>query len=1538
MTWRVFNLMGGSMTKRPYTVLIALSLIACNPTSVEPSGSASMGPKAARPPLALSPSDGIALISLPALDIEAMIARDRESVWGPPDSGDLRPIKTSEPREVSIDPMLKGTRESLPDDRTLVRLRIRSPDAKFIALVFSQFTMPPSGVMYLHTPDGREIRGPFTQGSENARGMLWHRKLPGDEVVIDIRVADDEVDEVNLDVSFVSHGHDALLFTEDSPCWPDCPESEWCWPDAACAVRNRFEDVPIPLESGVDVEELLRSVGQLELFNGLCNCTGTLVNNTYGDERMLFLSASHCFRVCMGRPPNPTFGELLDSTEIYWHYDTLSCRDYTVDNLEATGSGDAPTDYVAGPGASLLLEYRHGYDVRDLVLLQLVAPAPAIKSGLYFAGWDIGEGIFYPIVSFHHPYAQAKKMSIERDDVIPDPSHSELIQVDGWDFGKIQHGSSGASVFNESGHIVAGPLSGCPVGCPEPESPPFPTICFPDHWQRIRMATLASSWEGLKEFLDPRGYEHPELAVDSLDGMGGSFDIDTDGDTIGRFVDNCIYDANIGQGDCDGDGKGDVCDDDICVEFCGDGVTPRAGVIPVFYDGVTARWGGSTGGSITATYCAHGAAGEPAVDNEVQFRWCDCNGYVEDPMADPGTDDCSRNNCGRDSPTADYPNHFSHNRWHLTSYAKGPADTSGLPAWPSSCFISEEEDHRYFPSVSCSYDDAWSEWARDWDVGPGGWCTYHCAPWEASYEDPRDPFTGRTTSVLWMWDRELWWASTMVSRPAPPSKQRSTPSETYWGYLWMRPGDPASGGRDLTEANNYHKFWVPTEGRFPWRIPERLPEPFYMVATLAMPPSRLVDPTSHVARTLVHVDEPQMALSAIGPEQAPTAGKFAYPIGLAGPDAAIAGLEIQFMGGRSLEVRDFGYSIGDPAITFANSENDVQSSPVPNTVGFSAARFVRGVAGLQVDLEQRDEGIAVFGGWLASGQASGQLWIGRFGGLDQEGTPFYVWGGVPYSQPWPAPRSDASMVFDEEGERLLLFGGTLSDGSVASDIWALDLEGNEGWSLLDPDFLGLTNPSVVRYRDQVFVTGGRTGHGQVSTKISRFGTGELELEEIADLLDGPGMREDPSIGIGESGAGRVIVFGGRDLNGRGHNDLWEYDLATGNWSVRAGECTGTSCPVWGPQAFIHASDAGRRVGLYGTNEMGSNLFFIIEGYQDRWRGSHELSGPPPSMDCDGNGEVDPDSLRACRTGEQWYAEVSRLTCTEPGSGEMVCGAAEPPEMSVRASWSPAGWERVVDFGPGPDGYSYVLTTMTMVTLNTKDPSAFLSPIDRDRLVKPCHGWCHPVMDRSFGVEVREGWAFVGSMSGVHVFSLEKPWNPEEIGYLPVDGPVRNVVAFGKMLYLASGTSISVVDASDPASLELVDEIPLDERVLFVGVNEAGWKLVALTMRHLVVFDLGINPTAPMEADRIGVAGGAFDAMKVDGPWTYLAGLWPQSVFDDPELGLVRKGPHDLDAWVRGRVLRDEQAERVRWLHNRYEVWVARPPVHPDLPLDHTFGD
>ena len=61
-------------------------------------------------------------------------------------------------------------------------------------------------------------------------------------------------------------------------------------------------------------------------------------------------------------------------------------------------------------------------------------------------------------------------------------------------------------------------------------------------------------------------------------------------------------------------------------------------------------------------------------------------------------------------------------------------------------------------------------------------------------------------------------------------------------------------------------------------------------------------------------------------------------------------------------------------------------------------------------------------------------------------------------------------------------------------------------------------------------------------------------------------------------------------------------------------------------------------------------------------------------------------------------------------------------------------------------------------------------------------------------------------------------------------------------------------------------------------------------------------------------------MKVEGRWTYLIGLWTRTILDEGVGALYSQGTHDLCAWVNGRILREDRAERVRWLFNEFQVW------------------
>jgi hypothetical protein len=124
-------------------------------------------------------------------------------------------------------------------------------------------------------------------------------------------------------------------------------------------------------------------------------------------------------------PIYPTFEQVEDSVRVYWHHESQACRDYTYENEDATGSGDAPVEYVVGPGSTALLEHAWplgwvlgdpglpDYAYRDLLLLELVDPTDEVREGLCFAGWDITDMDIEPVLGFHHPFAQSKKMSFE---------------------------------------------------------------------------------------------------------------------------------------------------------------------------------------------------------------------------------------------------------------------------------------------------------------------------------------------------------------------------------------------------------------------------------------------------------------------------------------------------------------------------------------------------------------------------------------------------------------------------------------------------------------------------------------------------------------------------------------------------------------------------------------------------------------------------------------------------------------------------------------------------------------------------------------------------------------------------------------------------------------------------------------------------------------------------------------------------------------------------------------------------------------------
>ena len=233
---------------------------------------------------------------------------------------------------------------------------------------------------------------------------------------------------------------------------------------------------------------------------------------------------------------------------------------------------------------------------------------------------------------------------------------------------------------------------------------------------------------------------------------------DADGDDHYNQYDNCPGYNNPDQHDCDGDGDGDVCDDDFCIEFNGvdDWEAEHYAIVldtPFSY-GFSVY--GSTPSEIKVGYLAYGPGVDadesqaPEEEHTVQLRWCSCEDSANLLQ-------CRNEYCAENTP-GEEERHYGHRDWHLVSTEDLPSVAT--PFEPITKWSPPETTHHcdslhedYYPSYDCHRDTSWSIWGPD--DGVSGICSFHCSPPEKTFENPRLGVTARELS--WDWDRELWW-------------------------------------------------------------------------------------------------------------------------------------------------------------------------------------------------------------------------------------------------------------------------------------------------------------------------------------------------------------------------------------------------------------------------------------------------------------------------------------------------------------------------------------------------------------------------------------------------------------------------------------------------------------------------------------------------------------------------------------------------------------------------------------------------------------
>jgi len=483
----------------------------------------------------LRPLEQIAASTFAELDIAQVAAEDAQREL------DGRPHRFAIPHDVSIDSAHAGTWEQHAD-RSIWRYRVKAAGAASLNFGFTQFHLPTSAHLYVYDAQHRQVAGPYDANKKNPHGQLWTPVIAADDVVIELDVASAHRNQVELVLGRINQGYRGLGRATKGYQQPDLGQSKGgktvCSPEQINSGTCNM-DVAC-LDESDPWNDPRRAVGAITL-GGSDDCTGSLINNTANDRRMLFITASHCELTAASSP----------SVVVYWNYEWPTCR---TPGSAASGQSNPPDPNMTNSGATYLANTPSPFDsgcnssnntkCSDNTLVELDDPANP-DFNLYWEGWDrrtiaaaCSQSDSDPAstdglcASIHHPAVDEKRITFVARDLevggitngvnthwhaywdpnppilpnIPSPQPATVPP------GVTEPGSSGSPLYTADKRLV-GVLSGGPSACGATGEN------LSDFYGQLALA-----WDGLgtpttrlKDYLDPLGG-----APDFIDGLGMS--------------------------------------------------------------------------------------------------------------------------------------------------------------------------------------------------------------------------------------------------------------------------------------------------------------------------------------------------------------------------------------------------------------------------------------------------------------------------------------------------------------------------------------------------------------------------------------------------------------------------------------------------------------------------------------------------------------------------------------------------------------------------------------------------------------------------------------------------------------------------------------------------------------------------------------------------------------------------------------------------------------------------------------------------------
>ncbi len=354
-----------------------------------------------------------ATLVLPAVDAEALIAADELRYA----TGVKGPYRFGSNHNTDLDLENSGTWTERENGDRIWRVAIECPGALSINFRFDQYVVPHGALVFVYNEMGEQL-GAFTAESVGGRNIMGVTQLAGERITVEYYEPAAVAGLGRLHIDQVTHGYRDIFNLQKG-----FGDSDDCNINVICP-------------EGDDWRDQIRSTAIITV-GGDGFCTGTLLNSCDSDGTPYFLTADHC----------------LDSGVESWVFR------FNWESPMCTPSQNAPTDQTVS-GCELLVNSGG----TDVALLRLNT-APPEEYDVFYSGWYRGLDPAQSTTGIHHPSGDIKKISHSFDPAIfGTMSGADCWQVQVWNEGTTEPGSSGSGLWNQDGLLV-GQLFGGQASC-----------------------------------------------------------------------------------------------------------------------------------------------------------------------------------------------------------------------------------------------------------------------------------------------------------------------------------------------------------------------------------------------------------------------------------------------------------------------------------------------------------------------------------------------------------------------------------------------------------------------------------------------------------------------------------------------------------------------------------------------------------------------------------------------------------------------------------------------------------------------------------------------------------------------------------------------------------------------------------------------------------------------------------------------------------------------------------------------------------------